>query len=81
MNIAAVYLLLGLTFAVFFVIWGAGKIDPAAAEGTMGFRAIIMPGVVLLWPLLAKRWWQGARNPPLERNSHRAAAHSQNDKQ
>ena len=79
-NIVAIYLGLGLVFAVFFVIWGAGKIDPAAAGGTMGFRAIIIPGVVLMWPLLAKRWWKGVRNPPLERNAHRAAALAQNDK-
>ena len=70
-NIAAVYLVLGLAFAILFVIWGVGKIDPAATNGTWGFRVIILPGVMLLWPLLAGRWWRGAHSPPLERNAHR----------
>jgi hypothetical protein len=79
--VVAIYLALGLGFAIPFVIWGVGRIDPAAAGGTPGFRGIILPGVVLLWPLLAKRWWQGFHHPPPERNAHRAAAQSRFDDQ
>ena len=72
-NGAGVYLLLGLAFAIACVRRGAGQIDPAAANGTLGFRLIILPGAVLLWPWLAKRWWRGAPRAA-ERNAHRDAA-------
>lgn len=70
-NIAGIYLAMGLAFAVAFVIWGAGRVDPAAREATLGFRLIIIPGVILLWPVLAQRWQRGAKEPPVERNAHR----------
>ncbi len=68
------YLGLGLLFALFFVTKGAGKIDPTAKAGTPGFRLLIIPGTMAFWPLLAKRWWQGATEPPEEKNPHRLAA-------
>jgi len=67
-NFVGIYLVIGLAFAIFFVIWGAAKIDPAATESTVGFRLIIIPGAALLWPVLAKRWWQGANPPPQHRS-------------
>ncbi len=68
------YLALGVCFAVPFVMRGMNRIDPHAANGTWGFRLIIVPGVVFLWPLLARRWLLGATHPPEERNAHRYAA-------
>ena len=69
-----VYLLCGLAFAVPFVLAGAGSIDPHAAHGTWGFRLLIIPGTILLWPLLARRWLKGVHEPPAERNAHRLSA-------
>ena len=69
-----VYLLCGLIFAVPFVLAGAGRIDPHAAHGTWGFRFLIVPGTILLWPLLARCWLKGVHEPPEERNAHRSAA-------
>ena len=69
-----VYLLCGLVFAVPFAFVGVGKIDPHAAHGTWGFRLLIVPGTILLWPLLARRWRKGIHEPPEERNAHRSAA-------
>ncbi len=69
-----IYLALGLVFALFFVTKGAGKIDPTAKAGTIGFRLLIIPGTMAFWPLLAKRWWQGKTEPPEEKNPHRLAA-------
>lgn len=68
------YLALGLCFAVPFVMRGVDRIDPHAANGTWGFRLMIVPGVVFLWPLLARRWLEGVTHPPEERNAHRCAA-------
>lgn len=68
------YLLAGVLFALPFVWRGAGRVDPTAAEGTRGFRLLILPGSVALWPLLALRWLTGADSPPDERNAHRDTA-------
>jgi len=65
---------LGLLFALAFHVRGIARVDAAAATGTRGFRALITPGVVALWPLLARRWIAGAGHPPAERNAHRLAA-------
>lgn len=67
---------LGVAFAVAFLARGVGRVDPAARGATLGFRAIVLPGVVALWPLLAHRWWGGATAPPVESNAHRRAARS-----
>ena len=69
--VAAVYALIGLAFALFFVVRGVGRIDPAAAESSVGFRVLIVPGVVAFWPLLMRRY-QERSQPPEERNAHRA---------
>ncbi len=73
-HLLGAYAALGLIFAVPFVSKGAGRIDPSAREGTWGFRVLIFPGVVALWPLLARRWLSGVSAPPEERNPHRSAA-------
>ena len=67
------YLAVGVVFAAFFVTLGAGKIDPDAARGSWGFRVLIFPGSVLLWPLLLLRWRQ-AGTAREERSPHRLAA-------
>jgi hypothetical protein len=54
--IASGYLLAGAAFAVPFVLWGAGEVEPVARDGTPGFRLLILPGAVTLWPLLLARW-------------------------
>lgn len=73
-RVLAGYALAGVAFAIPFVLRGVGRIDPVAREGTWGFRLIIVPGVVALWPLLAFRWWRGDTQPPVECNAHRRAA-------
>lgn len=54
--VAGAYLVAGLLFALAFVFRGAGVIDPAARGAPLGFRAVILPGAALLWPLLALKW-------------------------
>ncbi len=67
------YLGLGLLFAVPFACVGAGRIDPGARGAGAGFRAVLIPGAALFWPLLLKRWIRSERDP-IESNAHRRAA-------
>jgi hypothetical protein len=67
------YLGVGVVFAPIFVLFGVHRIDPGAHGSTWGFRLMIVPGVVLLWPLLLRRVRLG-QPPPDERNAHRRAA-------
>ncbi len=68
------YLACGFLFAVPFVLTGVKRVDPHAAHGSWGFRVLIFPGTLFLWPLLAQRWLLGTGKPPEERNAHRSAA-------
>ena len=72
--LVGLYVVAGVVFAAWFTTKGVGRIDPVAKEGTRGFRILIIPGVVALWPLLAKRVAGGVTTPPTETNAHRRAA-------
>jgi hypothetical protein len=61
LKLAALYLGAGLAFAVAFVLFGVARIDPTSRGAPVGFRLIILPGVTLLWPLLAWRWVRATR--------------------
>ncbi len=52
----AVYGLAGLIFALAFQLRGLSRIDAAARGAGLGFRLLILPGMVALWPLLLRRW-------------------------
>lgn len=67
------YLGLGLVFAVPFLLAGVARIDPRARQAGLGFRLMILPGVAIFWPLLARRWLR-LQPPPEEGNAHRRAA-------
>ncbi len=60
----SLYLGLGLGFGLLFVFALAGRIDHAAKGMPVQARLIILPGVMLLWPLmLAKAFTQ--KEPPV----------------
>ena len=54
--IVALYLAAGLVFSIPFVIKGVTKIDEGAIGSKWGFRVIIIPGTMVFWPLLLKKW-------------------------
>lgn len=55
--IAGSYLMTGLVFSIPFVVKGVTVIDPdGASESKWGFRLIIIPGTIIFWPLLLKKW-------------------------
>lgn len=72
--VAAIYAWLGLLFALAFVSIGVTRVDMQARGAGWGFRLLILPGVVALWPLFLRRWLQGAAGPPSEINAHRRLA-------
>lgn len=69
-----VYLACGFLFAIPFTLINVKKIDPHATRGSLGFRLLIIPGVIAFWPLLVRRWMKGVHEPPGERNAHRDAS-------
>jgi hypothetical protein len=70
----SIYAAFGLLFAPFFLMRGAARIDPSVQQSTWGFRWMIVPGVIALWPWLMLRLLRGVEHPPGEANAHRKAA-------
>lgn len=54
-RLAGLYMALGALFAFPFAWRWSGRLDPVATHGTGGFRMLILPGAILLWPLLLIR--------------------------
>ncbi len=71
---AYAYLAVGLLLLPWWHARGLRRLDAAAGEGPWGFRVLISPALVALWPWLLPRAWRGTGRPPTERNAHRAAA-------
>ena len=56
------YAVAGALFAVPFAWRGTGALDPAARQGSWGFRLLILPGAAALWPVLLVVWMRSARS-------------------
>lgn len=54
--ILGVYLATGFLFAIVFIFKGIEKVDESAHGATPGFKIIIIPGVMALWPFLLNKW-------------------------
>jgi len=68
----AAYAGIGLVFAAYLLARGLARFDAAAAQAGWGFKLLIVPGAVALWPLLWRRVRAGG--PAAERNAHDRAA-------
>ncbi|MFO0688105.1 MAG: hypothetical protein U0900_05315 [Myxococcota bacterium] len=68
------YVGLGLAAALLAVFVPAlgSRVDRGIASSPLGFRLLILPGCILLWPWLALRMTRGDGEPPIEGNAHRA---------
>lgn len=53
--VLAVWIGLGLAVAVAFLTIGIDRVDPAA-RGAYAVRPLLVPGIVLLWPMVILRW-------------------------
>jgi hypothetical protein len=59
--LALIYLIAGFIFLFPFLFKGIHAVDEGAHGSSNGFYIIIIPGIVLLWPLLLKKWMQALR--------------------
>ena len=65
------YVVLGILAALLFLVFGLERIDSEDKGSGIGFRAIIFPGLVALWPLLLPRAVRGGGEAPEQRDPHR----------
>ena len=52
---AQVYAAIGAGVAVLFLLIGIDRVDPSS-RGTYSFRPLLVPGIVVLWPVVLIRW-------------------------
>ena len=69
---ALAYALVGFFVALSFLLFGLDRIDPAARTSYV-FRALLFPGLVLLWPAVILRWgragaFDGCKPAPVARH-------------
>lgn len=62
LSLIGFYLLAGLIFAIPFLIKGVTAIDEGATGSKWGFRLIILPGTMVFWPLLLRKWIKAKNN-------------------
>ena len=55
-EVVGIYVAIGFVFMIPFIIRGANKIDEGAHGSSVGFRIIIIPGVIIFWPFLLQKW-------------------------
>jgi hypothetical protein len=58
--LASAYGAVGLLIAAVFLLVGIDRVS-SAARGAYAFRPLLVPGLVLLWPLVVVRWATLAR--------------------
>lgn len=51
-----IYLSIGFLFAIVFIVKGAKVIDESVSESPKTFRLLLIPGALLLWPVLLIKW-------------------------
>lgn len=54
--LATLWVYAGVGVAALFVLFGIDRVDEDA-RGAYTFRPLLVPGIVLLWPLVLWRWW------------------------
>lgn len=61
--IVLIYLVPGVLFVIPFLVKGLTKVDEGAHGGTTGFKIIIIPGVIVFWPVLLSKWVKANHKP------------------
>lgn len=52
---------IGFVFAIAFLLRGAQRIDEGVRGTSIGFRLILLPGTILLWPVLFGKWMKAIK--------------------
>lgn len=75
--LAEIWAYLGLAVAAVFLTVGIGRVEPNAL-GAYTFRPLLIPGIVLLWPLVVWRWavLETGRDRPLARHAPPRKGHA-----
>jgi hypothetical protein len=60
------YVALGALFALASLVSDVQRLAPDPAPMTLPTRLLIVPGLVLLWPLLVLKWNRSSRPPDRE---------------
>jgi len=60
--IVAIYLACGFVFMIPFIIKGVDVIDEGAHGSSIGFRIIIIPGAIVFWVVLLRKWIKAKKN-------------------
>lgn len=61
LNGVALYAAAGTVFTLVFLLFGVTRIDTGAKGAGLGFRLMILPGLIALWPLMLIRWLSGGQ--------------------
>ena len=61
LNGVALYAAAGVVFVFVFLLLGITRIDSGAKGAGLGFRLLIVPGLIALWPLMLIRWLLGGQ--------------------
>ena len=51
-----IYLIIGIIFSAVILIKGLSSLDPNAKSSGVGFKIIIIPGLIAFWPILWRKW-------------------------
>lgn len=62
-GLGQIWLYTGAGVAIVFLMFGIGRVDDEA-RGSYIFRPLLVPGVLLLWPLVVWRWVQAEMSGP-----------------
>jgi hypothetical protein len=75
-RLVQIYASAGAIAAAAFMLVGLDRTVPEA-RGAYAFRPLLLPGLILLWPLALWRWWQLTRPvaPPAPSGRHYRAIH------
>ncbi len=55
LNCLGIYFTMGTIFGLYFIFFGAVKIDPLLRDSKKGVRILLFPGVIVTWPFMMKK--------------------------
>ncbi len=56
--ILGIYLVIGIVFYVLFLSKLASELDQNTKGASIGFKLLIFPGIISLWPVVFSKWKQ-----------------------